>query len=189
MGVRFTEVRTEAMVNSSYNRYFLAILIVLSLAAAIPLAGVVRADHDVSRGPDDRQLSAGEEGTYRVQVAAYFSSRRAKKAKKKDREGRAIQGSEVGHRIQRQERCLPGGGGRVPYHAARPRRSRRMFVEAGYEDAEVVVDHRYRSGADQRSFRSSRPIPRGTRGVAAPVETAAAPTGPEWTSKSSRGNR
>ncbi len=144
--------------NSSNNRYFLAILIVLSLAAAIPLAGVVRADNDVSRGPDEGQLSADEEGTYRVQVAAYFSSRRAKKAKKKIEKDDRFKGQKAVI-----EFSAKSGVYRVEIGEFRTTGEaealQAQFIEAGYDDAEVVVDRLY-PGGPPALFPIHRPMPR-----------------------------
>jgi polysaccharide export outer membrane protein len=166
------------MVNSISNRRFLEILIVLWLAAAMLPAGVVRADNDISPGPDSGQLAGGEEGTYRVQVAAYFSSHRAKKAKRKIEKDERFKG----HRTVI-EFSAKSGVYRVETGEFRTIEEaeslQALFFEAGYDDAEVVVDRLYGGASATPSTPPAEHV--AEPGVAAAVEPAA-PTGPEWTS-------
>ncbi len=160
--------------NRIRSRHFLAVLIVLLLVAGWPLAGVVRAD-DVSPRADEEQLSAGEGGTYRVQVAAYFSSRRAKKAKKKIEKDDRFKGQKSVIEFSAKSGVYRVEVGEFPT-MEEATVLQALFIDAGYDDAAVVVDRRYGGSSGALDDPPADPV------VAAPVVSDTTRSGPDWTS-------
>jgi len=115
-------------------------IIVLGLMVSWPaMAGPPLADGSAA------EMSAGEGGVYRVQVAAGFSSRRAKKTKRKIEKDDQFKD----HKILIQY-SAKSGVYRVEVGefdtAAEAEGLAALLLEAGFKDADVVRDRRYTSG-------------------------------------------
>ncbi len=134
----------EAMLRTDNCRRLSVALIVLWLAFWWVPAGALPAVPDTP--PETGQLSSGEGGVYRVQVAAYFSSRRAKKAKKKIEKDARFANEKIVI-----EFSSKSGVYRVDVGEFNSRGDaeglQRQLADAGFEDAEVVVDHYYSTAA------------------------------------------
>jgi len=136
-------------VNRTDFRHPWVILILLPLLACWPPISETAA-------ADEIQLSAGDGETYRVQVAAFFSSRRAKKIKRKI--GKDDQFKD--HKVVI-EYSAKSGVYRVEVgefsSQAEAEALKLRFDEAGYDDAEVVVARRYGTAGAGRSSPASSP--------------------------------
>ena len=172
----------EAMVNSKHNRCLWAILILLPLVVSWSITGVVRANLDAFPGPDTDQVSAGEGGVYRVQVAAFFSSRRAKKTKRKIEKDDRFKDQKIVIVFSAKSgvyRVEVGEFGTIDEAEA----LQLLLNESGYEDTEVVVDRLY-GGTSGMAINSLAEPP--AEPVTVPVatgsgESVAAPAEGEWT--------
>ncbi len=157
----------EAILRRQNYRLLSVALIALSLALCWPAAGAVPADLDSPR--EAGRVSAGEGEVYRVQVAAYFSSRRARKAKKSIEGDEQFKGQKIAIQFSAKTGVYRVEVGEFNTRDA-AEELKRQFVKSGFEDAEVMVDRLYPVSSNS----APDPSP-GPAAVAVP-EKAAAPT-------------
>lgn len=159
------------------NRRLLVILIILPLVVAWPAAGADRAGLDSSPELESPQLSAGEEGTYRVQVAAFFSSRRAKKMKRKIGKDDRFKDQKIVI-----EFSAKSGVYRVEVGEFGTRDGaealKSLFRESGYDDAEVVIARLYGGASAVVAEPVTDPVAEPAMSGTAEPDTA--PAGAEW---------